>query len=286
MSESSLAIRAASIMSDAAGSSLRRLLIAGVHRVIWMAKLPARSVVFASGDSLGVAVPSGDDIKFLASLRPEIPRLIALSRADQKPSEDIADILKGIRATLETRNLPFLDVVAVSARKKDWPFTPILEQLARWNGAPRALRFAHNFKHQFTRYSGHLDDERRQAQQHLNRMNRILGLSDEEAIQEDAQELKNKTNGQLQTAERLQSELGALRHRFFAELKLVGDHVGIAMPEPSALDLLDDVAGFNLLDALRQLREAEGKPAPDEPASLRELGQPGETPKIAAFLNG
>lgn len=227
-----------------------------------------------------------DDIKFLASLRPEIPRLIALSRADQKPSEDIADILKGIRATLETRNLPFLDVVAVSARKKDWPFTPILEQLARWNGAPRALRFAHNFKHQFTRYSGHLDDERRQAQQHLNRLNRILGLSDEEAIQEDARELKNKTNGQLQTAERLQSELGALRHRFFAELKLVGDHVGIAMPEPSALDLLDDVAGFNLLDALRQLREAEGKPAPDEPASLRELGQPGETPKITAFLNG
>lgn len=31
-----------------------------------MAKLPARSVVFASGDSLGVAVPSGDDIKFLS----------------------------------------------------------------------------------------------------------------------------------------------------------------------------------------------------------------------------
>ncbi len=31
-----------------------------------IAKLPARSVVFASGDSLGVAVPSGDDIKFLS----------------------------------------------------------------------------------------------------------------------------------------------------------------------------------------------------------------------------
>ena len=112
-----------------------------------------------------------DDIKFLASLRPEIPRLIALSRADQKPAEEIADIVKGIRATLETRNLPFLDVVAVSARKKEWSFTPILEQLARWNGAPRALRFAHNFKHQFTRYTRHLDDERRQAQQHLNRLN-------------------------------------------------------------------------------------------------------------------
>lgn len=227
-----------------------------------------------------------DDIRFLASLRPEIPRLIALSRADQKPSEDIADILKGIRATLETRNLPFLDVVAVSARKKDWPLTPILEQLARWNGAPRALRFAYNFKHQFTRYSRHLDDERRQAQQHLNRLNRILGLSDEDAIQDDARELKDKTNGQLQTAERLQSELDALRHRFFAELKLIGDHVGIAMLEPSALDLLGDGQGFDLLEVLRQLREAGGKPVPDAPDSLRELGQPGDTPRITAFLNG
>lgn len=227
-----------------------------------------------------------DDIKFLASLRPEIPRLIALSRADQKPAEDIADILKGISFTLESRNLPFLDVVAVSARKKEWSLTPILEQLARWNGSRRELRFAHNFKYQFNRYTHYLDDERRQAQQHLNRLNRILGLTDENAIQEDAQELKGRTSGLLQTAERLQGELGTLQHRFFAELKLIGDHVGISMPEPSTLELLDGVQGFDLLEALRKRREADGKPAPDEPASLRELGQPGETPKIAAFLNG
>lgn len=227
-----------------------------------------------------------EDINFLASLRPDIPRLFALSRADQKPAEDIDAIVAGIRTTLETRNLPFIDVVAVSARSKKWLPTTIIEQLNQWSGNKRELRFAHNFKHQFTRYARHLDDERRQAQQHLNRLNRILALADEPAIQQDAQELKQRAEGVLHSCERVRDELNTLRHQFFSRLKTIGNHVGIPLPEPSELDLLDQASGFDLLQALRQLREAEGKPLPDEPATLRELAQPGDTPKIAAYLNG
>lgn len=226
-----------------------------------------------------------DDIKFLATLRPEIPRLVALSRADQKPAEDIASIVAGIRATLERRNLPFVDVVAVSARKKEWSPTPILEQLGHWNSARRELRFANNFKHQFTRYTRHLEDERRQAQQHLNRLSRILALADEVVVQQDAQELKLQAEGLVQLCERLHGELVSLRHRFFDELKEVGDHVGIPLPEPSELDLLPE-QGFDLLQALRRQREAEGSTPPEDPASLRELAQPGDTPKLSAFLAG
>ena len=227
-----------------------------------------------------------EDINFLASLRPDIPRLFALSRADQKPAEDIDAIVAGIRTTLETRNLPFIDVVAVSARSKKWLPTHIIEQLNQWSGNKRELRFAHNFKHQFTRYARHLDDERRQAQQHLNRFNRILALAEEPAIQQDAQELKQRAEGVLHSCERVRDELDTLRHQFFSRLKTIGNHVGIPLPEPSELDLLDQASGFDLLQALRQLREAEGKPPPDEPATLRELAQPGDTPKIAAYLNG
>ncbi len=227
-----------------------------------------------------------EDINFLASLRPDIPRLFALSRADQKPAEDIDAIVAGIRTTLETRNLPFIDVVAVSARSKKWLPTPIIEQLNQWSGNKRELRFAHNFKHQFTRYAHHLDDERRQAQQHLNRLNRILALADEPAIQQDAQELKQRAEGVLHSCERVHDELNTLCHQFFSRLKTIGNHVGIPLPEPSELDLLDQASGFDLLQALQQLREAEGKPPPDEPATLRELAQPGDTPKLSAYLNG
>jgi tRNA U34 5-carboxymethylaminomethyl modifying GTPase MnmE/TrmE len=226
-----------------------------------------------------------DDIKFLATLQPEIPRLIALSRADQKPAEDIAGIVAGIRATLEKRNLPFIDVVAVSARRKEWSPALILEQLGRWNGAGRELRFSHNFKHQFTRYTRHLDDERRQAQQHLNRLNRILALADEAAVQQDARELKLRAEGLVQLSERLHAEVISLRYLFFTELKAIGNHVGIPLPEPSELDVLID-QGFDVLEILRHQREAEGTPPPDEPASLKELAQPGDNPKMSAFLSG
>ena len=226
------------------------------------------------------------DIAFLATLRPDIPRLLVLSRADQKPPEDVAGILAGIRATLEARNLPFLDVVPVSARKKEWPPTQVQAQLSDWDGAGRELRFAHNFKQQFTRYARYLEDERRQAQQHLNRLNRILALADEAAVQQDAQELKRRAEGVLQRSERLYEELAALRQRFFGGLKAIGDSVGMALPEPSALELLDDGPGFDLLRALRQRREAEGATVPEEPATLHELTLPGDMPKLGAFLNG
>lgn len=226
-----------------------------------------------------------DDIKFLATLRPEIPRLFVLSRADQKPAEDIAGIIAGIRATLERRNLQYLDVVAVSARRKEWSPAPILEQLGRWNGAGRELRFAHNFKHQFTRYTRHLEDESRQAQQHLNRLNRILALADEVAVQQDAKELKLWAEGRVQLSERLHGEVVSLRHRFFGELKTIGDHVEIMLPEPSELEQLDE-EGFNLLHALHQEREAQGKAPPNEHATLCELAWRGDTPKIISFLKG
>jgi GTP-binding protein EngB required for normal cell division len=226
-----------------------------------------------------------DDLKFLASLNPNIPRLIAVSRADQRPAEDVANIVAGIRLSLETRNLPVLDVVAVSARKKEWSPTPILEQLTHWNKSNRELRFAYNFKLQFTRYASFLENEMRLAQQHLNRLNRILALTEEESIQQDAEELKLKTDGELKLNVQLSSELASLRHRFFAELKAIGDHVGIPLPEPSELDMLDEQQ-FDLLKLLVQQREAEGVTAPDESATLRELMQPGDAPKIVAFLNG
>jgi len=225
-----------------------------------------------------------DDIKFLATLRPEIPRLIAVSRADQKSAEDIASIIAGIRTTLEKRNLQFIDVVAVSARKKEWPPTPILEQLGRWNSAGRELRFGHNFKHQFTRYIRYLEDGRLQAQQHFNRLNRILALADEEAVQQDAKALKFQSENMLQVTERLLDELHSLRHNFFVELQYIGNHIGIPLPELSEKDSLDEER-FDLLQMIRQQSNVQAMALPEEPVTLHELAQPGDIPKIMAFLS-
>lgn len=225
-----------------------------------------------------------DDLQFLATVQADIPRLIVVSRADQKPAEDISAIVAGIKATLSERNLPFIDVIPVSARKKqEWPVEHVLTQLAAWSRQPRALRFAHNFKAQFTRYARFIEEEQRQAQRHLNRLNRILIMAESQDVQADAQELKQQAEDGLLAAKERAAELLGLRQRFFGELKAIGDAVDIALPEPSEIDLLE-TQGTELLKLLKKQREQEGRSAPDEPQALRDLMNEGETTKLSSLI--
>lgn len=225
-----------------------------------------------------------DDLQFLASVQADIPRLIIVSRADQKPADEISAIVQGIKATLSERNLSFVDVIAVSARKRqEWPIEPILTQLATWSRQPRALRFAHNFKAQFTRYARFIEEEQRQAQRHLNRLNRILVMAESQDVQADAEELKQQAEYGLAAAKERATELLDLRHRFFSALKAIGDTVGIALPEPSAIDLLDTL-GTDLLKLLTEQRQQEGRSAPDEPQALRDLMKEGETANLSSLI--
>ncbi|MCX7258603.1 MAG: dynamin family protein [Polaromonas sp.] len=286
-----------------------------------------------------------DDLQFLSTVQADIPRLIVVSRADQKPADEISAIVQGIKATLSERNLPFVDVFAVSARKKKeglaeptftqpttgnqkpgtmrfthnfkaqftryitaifqgkktslnarnlpvldvasqkqkWPREPILTQLAAWSQQPHVLRFTHNFKAQFTRYACFIEEEQRQAQRHLNRLNRILVMADSQEVQADAEELKQQAEYGLMVAKERAAELLGLRHRFFSEIKAIGDALGIALPEPSEIDLIN-TQGKDILKLLIEQREQEGRSAPEEPQTLRNLMQLRATPKISSLL--
>ena len=181
-----------------------------------------------------------DDLRFLATLQADIPRLIVVTRADQKPVEEISAIVQGIKTTLSERKLPFMDVIAASARQKQkWQMDAILTQLATWNLQPRAPRFAPNFKAQFTRYASFIEEEQRQVQRHLDRLNRILVMAECQDVQDDAEKLKEQAEHSLRTAKERATELLRLRHLFFSELKAIGDAVGIALPEPSFEEMLN-----------------------------------------------
>ena len=173
-----------------------------------------------------------DDLRFLATVQADIPRLIVVSRADQKPAEDMSAIVQGIKTTLSERNLPFMDVIAVSARKKqEWPMEPILAQLAAWSRQPRTLRFAHNFKAQFTHYARFIEEEQRAAQHNLNRLNRILVMAENEEVEAHAEELKQQAKNSLSAANKRAADLLELRQRFFSELKTIGNIINIEITE-------------------------------------------------------
>ena len=194
------------------------------------------------------------DLKFLASLRPGIPRLIIISRADKRVPEDIARMVALVRSTLANRALTAVDVIPFSTRKQqDFPLDPILQSLNTWNAAPREPGFALNFKRQFSAYQRFLDDEQHLARWRLNRLNRILALTDDEEVLADAQDLRDLAERELRKLHQISEDLQCLRQRFFQGLKTIGDEVGIPLPEPKDIDLME-THEVDLLVLLRKLK--------------------------------
>lgn len=74
-----------------------------------------------------------EDLKFLSSLDNTCPVLHVLSHADQKSDSEMQQVVEHIKATLGEKKLPYLDVIAVSARKKKDLLIPLIEQLTTWN---------------------------------------------------------------------------------------------------------------------------------------------------------
>ncbi|MBV5310634.1 hypothetical protein, partial [Chromatium okenii] len=171
------------------------------------------------------------------SLRPGIPRLIIISRADKRTPQDMENIVTLVRTTLANRALPALDVIPISVRKpQQFPLTPILKYLETWNAAPQTVGFAVNFKRQFNTYQCFLDNKQYLARRRLNRLNLILSLSDDEDIISDAQDLRDLADRELHDLQKISEDLQGLSQRFFHGLKKIGSAVGIPLPEPDADD--------------------------------------------------
>lgn len=270
--------------SDRTDANLARAQLNSAQFIIWVVSAEAGTI-------------SEDDLKFLASLRQDIPRLVVISRADKRTPEDMQKMVELVRTTLEQRALPALAVLPFSSRKKqDYPAEPIVQQLQNWNAAPRDLGFAINFKRQFASYQKFIESEQRLGHRRLNRLNRILTLSEEAEVLEDAQELKQIAQHSLDELQSIGENLYNLRQRFFQGLKNLGDHQGIPLPEPQDIDLLD-IQSVDLPKLLRELREAQDLPEVDsskhwlsltaktQPGNLQTLLRrlPSIAPSLAAF---
>lgn len=197
------------------------------------------------------------DLNFLATLRPEIPKLFILSQADKREEGDVRAIVSLIRNALEKRGIAFVDVLPFSARKKSlYPKEAITACFHRWNTRPREVLFARNFKVLFIRFIRYLDERKRDAERSLNR---VLTLADDGDIRKDIEELQSRIQREHRQLEEERNILLGLSATFFRELKGVGGRVGIEIPEPSEMDLLSPDR-TDLLELLRTYRKKEKTP--------------------------
>ncbi|MGL5307067.1 MAG: dynamin family protein [Aeromonas veronii] len=196
-----------------------------------------------------------EDIAFLASLDLTIPKLVIISKGDKHPPEEIANIVQLVRETLAKRGLSVLDVLPFSTRPHSgFNAEPLMDYFAQWNEASREPSFAKQFKRQFMAYQRFIDEERQEAQRQLSKFNRILALSDDSDVQDDINNLQRKIKNELEQWEQVAKTLADVQMRFFTQLKQIGDWVGIPLPEPDDLSLLD-LSAIQLSDMLGQLAE-------------------------------
>lgn len=202
------------------------------------------------------------DIAFIQTLKPEIPKLIIVNKADKIPPDELDECIDKIKETLTLKGIRYLDVLAYSSNDPDdYDKKEILAYLEKWNQAISQSRFAYNFKVLFTKckeyYDTLLDEEKKQH----SRLSHIL--ADVSFENDDARDylntMDNTVKRNIASIKELKENLHKLQNTFFTLLKEIADTVSIEMPEPSEIDLMSDRIANpkDILDAYCQSHELQ-----------------------------
>lgn len=214
-------------MSERTDANLARAQLNSTQFIVWL--VPADKGT----------IPE-EDIAFLATLDSSIPKLVVVSRADKHPAEDIAKIVNLVHDALVKRGLVVLDVIPFSTRSRaNYSAEPMLSYFKQWNQASRELGFAQQFKRQFMAYQVFIDEKSQDAKRQLSKFNHVLALSDDSDVQDDINSLQRKIKNELEQWEKVDNALAEIQMRFFSQLKKIGDDVGIPLPEPESISLLN-----------------------------------------------
>lgn len=213
-----------------------------------------------------------EDIKFIKTLREDIPKLVIVNKADKKNISDLKDIIAKIRSTLDIKGVRYVDVFAFTSKLdqvEDGALEKFIEentacikkQIDTWNSQVYESNFARNFKLIFVRCKDFYEDEIDEESRKLTRLNTsITRLSAEdidsevlEPLQLMVKEAQKNVNGLKDISKKLKE----LQDEFFTEIKFISDVVGIAMPEPSEIDLLQDKVQ-NPLKLIEEYKKQKG----------------------------
>ena len=213
-----------------------------------------------------------EDIKFIKTLREDIPKLIIVNKADKKNISDLKDIIAKIRSTLDIKGIRYVDVFAFTSKldqveddelKKfiEENTAGIKKQIDTWNSQVYESNFARNFKLIFVRCKDFYEDEIDEESKKLIRLNksitRLLAEDIDSEILEPLQLMVKEAQKKVNGLKDISKKLKELQDEFFTEIKFISDVVGIAMPEPSEIDLLKDKVQ-NPLQLIEEYKKQKG----------------------------
>ncbi len=203
-----------------------------------------------------------EDIKFIKTLREDIPKLIIINKADKKPKEELESIRDRIKKTLEIKGVRYVDVLAFSKNEPEgYDSDKIRKQINEWNKRVYESNFARNFKVLFVRckdfYNDKIDEESRELTRLNTSLTRLMAEDIDSEILEPLQIMIKTAQKNVNSLKDIHKKVKALQDEFFTEIKIIADVVGIDMPEPTEIDLIKDNAQ-NPLEVFEEFRKAKG----------------------------
>ena len=195
-----------------------------------------------------------------------------VNKADKKNVSDLRDIIAKIRSTLDVKGIRYVDVLAFTSRPDQVDDDEleafiqsdtdrITAQIEAWNSRVYESSFARNFKIIFSRCKEFYEDEIEEESRKLTRLNTSLTRLSAEDIDMEVldplQLLVREAQRNVNELKEISRRLKDLQDEFFTEIKIIADLVGIAMPEPSEIDLLQDRIK-NPMQVIEEYKQAKG----------------------------
>jgi len=213
-----------------------------------------------------------EDIKFIKTLREDTPKLMILTKADKKNLKDLQEIVVQVKSSLNLKGIRFVDVFSFTSKieqvadKKlrkyiETDQKKIKEQVEEWDRQIYEANFAWNFKKLFTDCKHFYEDEIEEESRKLNGLNysltKLQGEDVDPKISEPLVAMRRDAGKNVDELKEIRNKLKDLQNEFFTEIKFIADIVGIGMPEPSEIDLLQDKVQ-NPLQMIEEYKKKKG----------------------------
>lgn len=209
-----------------------------------------------------------EDISFIKTLNETTPKLIVLNKADKKPEEDIEEIIAKIKSILDIKAIKYEDVLAYSSRNPEgYDAEKILKYLEKWNVPNTKNNFAVNFKKLFVSLMDYYEDEIEKESKRVKNINKAITLTDDVEVSESLNYVLKTLKINLEKNKEIKENIKNIQKEFFTELKIIGDIVGIEMPEPSKISLMTDKIK-NPLDVIKEYMKNKEIKVKNELATL------------------
>lgn len=217
------------------------------------------------------------DIDFLKQLDTHIPKAIILNKADKVLSHGMDEYHKTIERIQKDTDRNGIAIRGV------WGFT----RAPRWQKAiasdiqaihdllktldvpQEQSRFGHDFMKLFVECEKYYRKEMKEETARLDRVNKVMFLSDNEQIRSSLDDSKLILTNRIQKLKQAQANLETQKNIFFDTVRKVAQKVQINIPTPSELELAEENAGDPSLLLAHMLQKSGKKEDPVMVLKLR-----------------